>query len=311
MTVSIRPDSPADEPELPPEVRAKLGEALDAVAEVLADQEFNIIGNAGAQKGFFFSLQAKDKKEFRKSRPCVFPGCVHTSIPASHTLQRNGPLVAIAEDNHVLTPEVRLSNRKLEMVSVGVGEASTFPGFCPEHEKLFSDLERRRELSRDRDLALQIFRVVCREIVVNRYQIERFKSTLRAWRKVISDRGIAMVREKIGHLVRVYPVSEMKSLVVQGISKYEHGLSETLRDLTDLGELLEKEFQTAALADIEGRNPGMAHFVAQVEQSIPVCLAGLGTIHVHGKLGPTKAAAILNVWPTVDGTTISLAVLER
>ncbi len=128
MGIQLSSKACAGEPQLPEDVRVILAEALDSVMDLIATNELAIFETIGSRKRFFFDLLATEKRRFRKPRPCIFPGCREISVPASHTVQRNGPLAVIAEENHVLSPEVSLRNRKLDMAGIGIGEASTFPG---------------------------------------------------------------------------------------------------------------------------------------------------------------------------------------
>src|SRR5579859_4755193 len=126
----------AGEP-LPRYLQTGLADALDSLKELIDADEFAIFESRGSQKRFFFDLFAKQRRNSRNPRTCIFPGCREISLPASHAIQRNGPLVCIAEKNHVLAPRFSPRERGLIMARIGIGEASTFPGFCPRHERLF------------------------------------------------------------------------------------------------------------------------------------------------------------------------------
>ena len=56
------------------------------------------------------------------------------------------------------------------MLSIGINEASTFPGYCLEHENLFSEFENIKDFKTGEHMGLQLYRTVCREIVINEYQ---------------------------------------------------------------------------------------------------------------------------------------------
>lgn len=95
-------------------------------------------------------LNARASAEWKNGK------CLHGDIagaicdrPAtdSHTVQRRGGLAAIAEDGHVLTAltnfhALNSSDGKPEPRRVGIGAASTYPGFCNAHDTaLFRPIE--------------------------------------------------------------------------------------------------------------------------------------------------------------------------
>jgi hypothetical protein len=290
---------------------AKLNEALDEIEAVLRQDETRIFGTEADLKGFLFGLAGTARKRWRKRRYCVWPGCSRTSIRRSHTVQRQGPLAVIAENQHVLTPEFDPRERKIRMVKISIGKASTFPGFCSDHEKMFFPLEQGRELTKNRDVALQMLRTICRELVIARHYAESLDATLLEWEKVVNHRVIEIFRTKMEPLLHEYPSLSPKSFRTKGISHYQQLIEAALSEIRETARILEMDFLPAALADVEGRSPGMAYFALQVEQSLPVCLAGLSGFHVQSESDPERVFVILNIWPTTSGVTITTAVLAR
>lgn len=84
----------------------------------------------------------------KKKYECLYDGCSETAIK-SHSQQKNGPLRAICENGKVYRLNDDLQNSysvesdeiKNDFVLKGIGESSVFPGFCHEHEKIFSVFE--------------------------------------------------------------------------------------------------------------------------------------------------------------------------
>lgn len=84
---------------------------------------------------------------------CLYYGvdgkrCKNQAIK-SHSLQRKGPLQAISEHGHVIKIGHSLKAKPFESRELfeltGVKKASTFPGFCSEHDtSLFSEIEGRK-----------------------------------------------------------------------------------------------------------------------------------------------------------------------
>jgi hypothetical protein len=99
----------------------------------------------------FGKVNAEAMKYFATG-PCQHPQASATTCSSpnsikSHTIQRRGGLGAIAESGHVCSTKkafLDLEKRggQVEMEKIGVGQASTFPGFCSYHDtELFRPVE--------------------------------------------------------------------------------------------------------------------------------------------------------------------------
>src|SRR5690606_17656444 len=125
-------------------------------------------------------------------------GCIAESIKRSHTLPLSGPLGAVAEDGHVVAPRFSESTSSIVMEKVGVGEASVFPGFCRKHELEFATFEQAKEITLERDLLLQFYRIVCRELHLRRHDRDRISQSIKAHEKLLSTRGVQLFRDFLG-----------------------------------------------------------------------------------------------------------------
>jgi hypothetical protein len=73
--------------------------------------------------------------------------CSSADAIQSHTVQRRGGLGAIAEDGHVYSIKkgargIEKNDGQVDMEKLGVGKASTFPGYCSQHDTaLFKPVE--------------------------------------------------------------------------------------------------------------------------------------------------------------------------
>jgi hypothetical protein len=283
----------------------KLDEAFDKVLATLSGKPIEILGPESMQKAFAFTLWETMERKARRPRRCVMPGCMNQSIPASHTLQRNGPLAAIADKNHVLSPSFDLRRCAHVMGRIGIGRASTFPGFCSKHEAMFSELEARRSLTTDDDVKRQVFRTVCRELFEKRRDCHDLESYLRVWQIVISLYGSQMVNAAMGTLLP--PNNKVRSVTTNSTSPLERFITHELEVARENVHWLDTVMLPASLADVENREPSLAHVVFRIEQSLPVCLAGLGNFCVQSGERVEPITAMLNVWPTPQGVTIVMS----
>ena len=97
-------------------------------------------------------------------------------IIQAHTIQRNGGLSKIARKGHVfslLKHGSFFDKRKWESDSgpnrVGIGEASTFTGFCARHDdELFAPIEKMPFVGTSKQVALLGYRALCYELFMKR-----------------------------------------------------------------------------------------------------------------------------------------------
>ena len=124
--------------------------------------------------------------------------CFHSSVDAgscagkiieAHTVSKSGSLRKIARNGKVyhFKSDVNAlfdNGGKLALREVGVGQASTFPGFCAHHDKqLFAPIEDQLFESSNRNTALLGYRAVAKEI----YAKEKSKALVPSMR--MFDRG--------------------------------------------------------------------------------------------------------------------------
>ena len=165
--------------EIDEEKRAELRDALIAYDQALTDLEADaaaIFSTVGERNSVFHSFLKRWERAWSKAGPCMHDGCSNLSIPRSHTISLGASIRLIADNGHVQTP--RYGAAGLNLVSVGVRDASTFPGFCTEHEKLFSAFETQKAMTEEQHFRLQAFRTICREIYSKRHQKQKAEAML-------------------------------------------------------------------------------------------------------------------------------------
>lgn len=123
--------------------------------------------------------QSKTIRASYKKKYCLHPdaGPSCGNIIDAHTIQRNGGLNKIAKDGHVYTffPEhvtlLKFGNFSARLI--GIGQASTFTGFCGYHDnKTFAPIEKVHFLSNAKTSFLLGYRAICRELFGKRAQFE-------------------------------------------------------------------------------------------------------------------------------------------
>lgn len=104
-------------------------------------------------------------------------------IISAHSIQKMGQLQHIAEDNHVYRMSadistLRKTNGKPLPKRVGIGKASTFPGFCKPHDNaVFEPIDNFPLFPSLEQIALYSFRCLCREYFVKENMVQVLKGS--------------------------------------------------------------------------------------------------------------------------------------
>lgn len=98
---------------------------------------------------------------------CMYPECRNSAVN-SHTISRS-ILLNIANSGVVISPQVKRNDdspvKRIVFEKIGINKASTFKGFCEEHEALFRSVDT-QGINTFRDLFLQLYRSLCKCIFV-------------------------------------------------------------------------------------------------------------------------------------------------
>lgn len=250
----------------------------------------SIISDDRLLKKTFFERQEFLNKSWKKSRKCSFPKCTNKSIKRSHTIPKGASIKVIAEDSFVLTPSFSHKIGGMEMIKVGINEASTFPGLCSDHEKIHNSYENRGYFKHNSEVNLQIFRSILREKFRFELETQCLKKDLEIMDELISQEFHSRISNKHGSDVSK-KFTGIKTNFPE--KKYiEDTLTGHLQSLNEINEIFysgfeEKLFSEAVLIDI----------------NIPICLSGMTTHDHNGK----EYVIILSVVPTIKGTLITIS----
>ena len=161
--------------------------------ETLESQKFE-----NYSKIFKFTYN-KNYKIHKNKKNCAIPGCTKKSIQRSHSIPKSASLNLISTDGNLFQPEMNLNSTTLsvEMKPIGKDLASTFPGYCVDHEKIFSNYEDNGQIQTAKDIGLQSFRAINRETIfreceleINEKEIIEYKKRLETEAKSILERNI-------------------------------------------------------------------------------------------------------------------------
>ncbi len=158
MVGAVRADAPGTQPDGTVACRAKqqrlqrvmtnhrilpeVATVLDAFEEAVEEFEAKptvAFSSEGERRQQYFKHRREWAEQWSRPGPCMYRGCTEESIKRSHTIPLSASLKLIAEYDHVLTPTYK--DFEVDLSRISAKQASTFPGFCEEHERLFSDFE--------------------------------------------------------------------------------------------------------------------------------------------------------------------------
>jgi hypothetical protein len=123
------------------------------------------------------------------------PPCPHPPI-ASHSIQRAGPISLLSDETGhvlVLNTTFKLGSMKADMVRVGINDATTFPGLCPQHDSaIFRPIDVAPLLDpSDEQMFLLSYRSVLRELYTARW----------SFNQLIQSVGLAFEKGAAGQLL--------------------------------------------------------------------------------------------------------------
>lgn len=159
-------------------VAEAINEAIDYALDEYARDRQAILSEAERKAAVF---RGRDRRLalWSRSRGCIFRGCKRPSVK-SHSIQKNGPLLAVSRAGVVLAPQFDLTAGELRLVERGLRQASVFPGFCETHEAMFRPFEEAKDLRDVEHIWLQTYRTICREVV-------RLETKVECARGLVSD----------------------------------------------------------------------------------------------------------------------------
>lgn len=293
------------------ELQAKIEHAIDkAIADFHKDEESIFANENETLKYKYESLNPLRK--WTKKQTCIVKGCNNKSIEKSHTIQKSGSIKWISESGHVLSPRFNTDNGHIEIVGVGINEASVFPGYCSVHERLFEGFENVKDIQSEEHLGLQLYRTVCREIVITEFYINKLNT--------LNDKYKKFRNKKIGEaILDNFSADDLNKSDNQfkdfKITTKDRRLSlgeNRIKNLhVNLDEFLFK-FHDGILNDLSKNKFQKISYVAlEFEKEIPVALAGCGNFNIKLKSKFKNVDAIMNVLPLEGKTFIIIATLKK
>lgn len=165
----------------------------------------------------------------------------------------------------------RLGEGGVQLVPIGIRDASTFPGFCDAHEAQFAAFESQKRMTAEDHYWLQAFRTICREIYTKRHYQQKLTSGLNDYRKLRDS----FIKARIEKVKTARPVN-IGSFTFEN-DAIETRCAEQIAELS--GDALELEGLYQQILDVlKTAGSGVMMTVAILKHPLPVCLSGLGVL---------------------------------
>lgn len=113
--------------------------------------------------------------------PSASPSLCQGNIVRAHTVQKRGMLSRIASSGHVYFPspsflDIVKNKGVVEFKLIGIGDASTFTGFCSLHDnQVFAPIEKQPFASTPEQCFLLAYRAICKELFAKRSSKENVR----------------------------------------------------------------------------------------------------------------------------------------
>lgn len=289
---------------------AIIAEILDKLID-LHEGSALVFKNELQKKHFYFEFIHKRDKSYRVGRNCIYPECSDRSVTRSHSIQRATSLSNISEGDHVLQPLLDEGGSELRIVmkKVGINDASTFPGFCKIHEKIFADFEKQGIIDTLNHAKLQTFRNICREIVFREHELTWNKRSLDNYISMQKESALAFVQRELRERGIKNDIANLKlSMKDEFIFTKEGLIKYSEKEL----KVLRKYFEYL-YADICG-NKASDHIAIRalnIDIKFPVSLCGIAnaSFNIYGK--EQNVFVIMSVLPSANNSTIICAALKE
>jgi hypothetical protein len=274
--------------------------ALDEWIDQAQAADHPLFATEAERMAAFYAARKRSRRRWENGRhECMFPGCAAPSIRRSHTLPRSGPLSLIAEDGHLVTPQV-VDGDQIRVLPVGIGEASTFPGFCTTHEGEFREIDLRKDVDGHRSWLLQFFRTICWEVRILKHQRASMRAHAHQYESGLLAQLNAFLAARFG--------AESYVTKLTGLDWRQELMETELKRMDALIASYEQDFLEPLRAELAGKDVGtLSGLVIELPDiMMPVCLAGRGNFHCDMPEGAVTVPVFLQVFPSLSGTKVGM-----
>ena len=276
---------------------------LDEIMNKLDNGTFFGEENEKLIKKILFEEQKKMYLKSREMKKCICPNCNNKSIKKSHTIPRRMTLDRIADNQKVVTPvfvqKYPVEEHYIGMTEMGIGQASTFPGFCNKHEMLFQSYEKKEKIDTREDIIKQLYRNVAYNQFIFEQRIELNECITERYRK-------ARAQAVYNYLKTLVPQGLVKEINISGDDKKIKKMIYERRELVDFVSRLDK-YKTNLWKAIKGEDTDITSRSVILDVIIPVSVCGCTEIILNGR----EYLCSVDVIPNDEQTLVTIGFCEE
>lgn len=282
-----------------------IAKILDDVIDEYEENNKIIFANESERAKAHFGTVSRGVKHWAKSKRCMVPNCGNRSIARSHTVPKGMSLAVLAENKHVLEPTFNQKTGIADLEKIGLANATTFPGFCAQHELLFEEFENRKSIDTESHVYLQTYRAACRELFRSEFVTNQFDWLIAQYCKARDEGILRIIRER----AKQYGIEKVDTSSI----KFEHDplieYAKPRRDSVGRQAAYLKNFLLPALekAVFQGDGSEIHVKATYIDQLIPVALAGAASFWVSNNESEKDVTLLMNVVPAPGRTLIIFA----
>lgn len=285
---------------------------IDAIFEEVDNKarEGKLVTN-DEMKRLKFEVISWRERRFRSARKCIFDGCNKTSIIRSHSIQKSKSLKLISEENHVLQPMFNEQGTIAEMTMkrVGINDASTFPGFCKEHEQIFSEFESKGVIDTIYEAQLQSYRNICREIVFNTNELDAGRHELDLYLKMRNKKALDLFRSELER--QGLSPKTVDTVTIDCEDKNIYVINKIINRIEEKLMILKKYKQHLFNVITDKNDDDIYTAEIIIDMQFPISLCGIASVGIDDNGIKRVAYCILNIIPAENSTSIIIAGLKQ
>ncbi|PGT97710.1 hypothetical protein [Bacillus cereus] len=261
----------------------------------LVESETNFSSN-------YFAYNREGKRSWDGIQRCMYKGCKSSTITGSHTLQEAGPLKNIAENNYVYQPNPYKGEVNMEKKPIRV--ASTFPGFCEKHEDIFSPFEKKKEISEESHVRLQVFRTICRQI----YLLKHSQKNSTEMQGKYNDIKRQYFKDRLAEAGIVDDIKNHVQTLMNRSIDLRLDFADSIKKLAESALTEAKSLYESIIKDIEeNQSSRIYNYVFKLDISFPVALSGFGNFYAYKGSSTDYVPLVLNVIPSKHDTILIIS----
>lgn len=245
-------------------------ESLDDITDKIHDGTLFEGENEKLIKKLLFEEYAKMHIVSKKTGKCACPNCCNKSIKKSHTIPRGMSLDIIAENKKVVMPilieKYPVREYFIEAAGIGIGQASTFPGFCKKHELIFQTYEKKQKIDKQDDVIKQLFRNVTYNCFILERRIELSKNIIERYKDIRNQAAY-------NYLKKSELKGMLKEVIISGEDKNIINLTFHQQELIDYYTKLEK-YKMNLWKIIAGSDADITSISVILDVLFPVSICG-------------------------------------